>query len=244
MTDGLGEVSRTALWTVYCRAAHAERGLLHDPEAIRIRDALGLRFGRAADTFARRAAIFDRVLQAYLDAHPGAAVVSLGEGLETQLHRVRGYGRWTSVDLPPMLALRERFLAPDATHRHLAASATDLTWLDALGDGPAFVVAQGLLFYLEEREAEAIVAAVAARRRVGLMFDVVPPWLVAFSKLKPPVAASLRIPRMRWGVDAATLPGRVAGWTGRAVDVAIHPLRMPAGPFPGSFRTVGASMVL
>ncbi|MEM9696912.1 MAG: class I SAM-dependent methyltransferase, partial [Myxococcota bacterium] len=51
-------VPRTALWTLHCRAAFAERGLIEDREAIRIRNALVPRdlrrdFGRPAPSFAR-----------------------------------------------------------------------------------------------------------------------------------------------------------------------------------------------
>ncbi|MEM1413442.1 MAG: class I SAM-dependent methyltransferase [Myxococcota bacterium] len=246
---GLEGVGRTALWTLHCRAHHAVPGVLEDPEAKRLvagLDAGLLRsLGRTNVCFAERAARYDSVLGTYLAAHPGAAVVSLGEGLETQRFRVRGHGRWTSVDLPEVLAVRARFIAADATHAHLPASATDVErWLPALGEGPAFVVAQGLFMYLEEAEVERIVGALRARGGLGLMFDVVPPWLTRLSRLRPPVSRGLRVPRMPWGATEEGLRERLRRWVGPEVPVRIHPIGMPAGPFPGRLPTIAASLEL
>lgn len=240
-------VARTALWTVYCRARCAEAAGLHDPEARRICEALGpgLRhaFGRPAPSFAVRARDFDRRLQGFLDDHPGAAVVSLGEGLETQCQRLSGYGSWTSVDLPRVLDVRARYLAPDEKRRHRPGSATDHAWLGDLGDGPAAVVAQGLLMYLDEAEVRRLTRAVAERGDVFFLFDVVPPWLSQLSRFRLPFSRSLRIPRMPWGVRETDLPDRVRGWLGHPpADLELWPIPMPSGPLPGRYTTVAAQM--
>jgi len=238
----LDGVARTTLWTVYCRAACSAAAELHDPEATRICEALGpsrlkQAFGRPAPSFAVRARHFDRRVQAFLDAHPGAAVVSLGEGLETQRHRVRGYGTWTSVDLPPVLELRARFLPPDERHRHRAGNVTERLWLDDLGRGPAVVVAQGLFMYLRETEVRALVRGLPQRGELVLLFDVVPPWLSWVSRLRPPMSRGLRVPHMPWGVRARGLPALVEDWLGPRVSVQTWPIPMPSGPLPGHYRT-------
>lgn len=240
-------VGRTALWTLHCRASFAARGVLDDPEAERIAAGLDARLlaslGRPERCFADRAGRFDAVLRRYLSAHPGAPVVSLGEGLETQRFRVGGYGRWTSVDFAEVLAVRERFIAPDATHTHVAGSATDhAAWWPQLGEGPAFVVAQGLFMYLEERDVEALVRALAQRGRAGLVFDVVPRWLSAFSRVRPPMSRGLRIPRMPWGTGASGLEARLRRWAGPAATAEVFSLDMPGGPLRGPLPTVGAAL--
>jgi hypothetical protein len=40
--------------------------------------------------------------------------------------------RWLSVDLPDAIRLRERFFAPTHRFRHIAASALDPVWMDAV----------------------------------------------------------------------------------------------------------------
>lgn len=243
-------VARTALWTLYCRAAYAERGVIHDPEAIAIRDQLdpmrGV-FGAPGPSFALRARDFDRRLQTFLDRHPDASVVSLGEGLETQRFRVTGYGRWCTVDLPEVLAVRARFIPPDDHHRHLPGSASDLAWRSALGDGPAAVVAQGLFMYLPEREVATILRSLADRGNVFVLFDVVPPWLSRLSRLRPPVAGDLRLPPMPWGVSARGLPDHVTRWLGAPVPadaLAVWRIPMPSGPVPFRFFSAAAALHL
>ena len=92
----LGAVPETALWTLYNRAAEAARpdAVIDDPLAVelvgRIDFPFAERFGppRLGQWQALRARCFDRALARFLDAHPGATVVALGEGLETQFWRV------------------------------------------------------------------------------------------------------------------------------------------------------------
>jgi O-methyltransferase involved in polyketide biosynthesis len=43
-----------------------------------------------------------------------------------------GQMRWLAIELPEVIALRERFLSPDTRCRHLACNATDLRWTVAV----------------------------------------------------------------------------------------------------------------
>jgi len=233
--QALRGVHRTSVWTLHCRAAFAEQGVIDDPHAVRIRDgltrdhALDLRraFGPPAKSFAIRARVFDEVLQSFLCRHPGAEVVSLGEGLETQRFRVEGYERWTSVDVESVIRLRERFIEPDPRHVHRIGSATDLQWLRNLQPGPLFVVAQGLFMYLDPRETADLFRALEQRGDVTIMFDVVPPWVALLSRLRPPLGRSLRLPTMSWGVRADRIAHELEGWLDRDVDLDLHDIPLP-----------------
>lgn len=248
----LRDVQRTAVWTLHCRAAFAERGLLEDPVGISIRDQLerGLgsklvrELGRPAPSFAERATIFDDELRQFLQAHPGAQVVSLGEGLETQRFRVDGYRQWTTVDLPDVIAMRERYIQPDARHLHRSESATSPDWIDGLDEGPTFVVAQGLFMYLPTEQIGDLLRRIDARGDATLMFDVVPPWVWAVSRLRPPLGRSLRLPPMTWGTRAAPLLERLARWLGRFVSPRFRAVPLPSGPLPGRYETVAAIVPL
>ncbi len=240
----LGRVARTMLWTLHARAAAAKQGRLDDPEAIRwaaqLGPALGHRFGRPDLAFALRAREFDARLQAFLDENPGATVISLGEGLETQRFRVRGYGRWVSVDLAESIAVRERFVTPDETHRHRAESATDLLWLDDMR-GPTFVVAQGLFMYLPEPDVARLVtrwADEAEEAGGALLFDVVPRWVSALSQVRVPLTPTFRLPVMPWGIAAPALDRWLAQTLGsRPHHRTLSPLAMPSGPIPWAGKT-------
>jgi O-methyltransferase involved in polyketide biosynthesis len=154
---GLTDVSETMLWALHNRACEARRhgGVLIDPDSVRIQDAIDYdftrQFGHPAGSLAVRAAAIDRALRHWLERHPDGRVVSLGEGLETQVRRVdNGRMRWLSVDLPSAIRLRERFLAPTDRFRHIAESALDRNWMGSVDPSASvFIVAQGLLMYLE-----------------------------------------------------------------------------------------------
>jgi O-methyltransferase involved in polyketide biosynthesis len=54
--------------------------------------------------------------------------------------------------LPEAIRLRECFVPPPDRFRHLAGSALDRGWMDAVERSPAvFIVAQGLLMYRDLR---------------------------------------------------------------------------------------------
>src|SRR5262249_45932143 len=110
---------QTMLWTLHNRVSEAKRpdGILHDPDAIRIYDDIDYDFerifGKADGAHAARAAAIDGVVRQWLGDHPDGFIISIGEGLETQVRRVdNGRMRWLSVDIPEAIQLRERFLLP------------------------------------------------------------------------------------------------------------------------------------
>ncbi|HWK26782.1 MAG TPA: class I SAM-dependent methyltransferase [Solirubrobacter sp.] len=181
MTPAENPVGETALWTLYHRALAARRGILDDPKAIALVEAIDYpfeqRFGRRrfATWQGLRVRAFDTQIKRFLQAKPDATVVALGEGLETQFWRV-GNGRvtWVTVDLPEMIAFRERHLPP--TTRTIAASALDVNaWRDAR---PDLITAQGLLMYLDR---DAVHTLFAIAPPAAVLFDVVAPWLAGAS---------------------------------------------------------------
>ena len=234
--DPLEGVSRTALWTLYCRAAFASRGEIHDPMALDLAAKLGPRMkglGWPDPCFARRALLFDRWVRAFLSRYPGSSVVALGEGLETQRHRVRGYGRWISVDLPEIMAWRDALLPPGPNHEHRAESALELAWLPNV-ETPSFVVAQGLFMYLEPSDIRHLLQAWATTAAPGsqLAFDVVPPWVTWISRLRVPLTPSFRLPKMPFGAGRRDLERWAKDILGDGGHWEIAPCPLPSGPIP------------
>ena len=237
----LSAVGETLLWNLYQRAAEAARPrpVLPDPLAVdvvrRIDYPFAERFGsgRLGQWQALRAACFDREVRSYLARHPGGTVVALGEGLETQLWRVDdGLVRWITVDVPEVVALRERLLpGGDARHRTVAGSALDDAWVAAAqeqaGDGPVLVTAQGLLMYLRPEQVHHLVGRVAAAFPGGtLVLDGVPPWFSARTlRGEMRTAQGYQAPPMPWALDAAEV-ARLRAIPGVA---AVTELRRPRG---------------
>jgi O-methyltransferase involved in polyketide biosynthesis len=159
----LERVPETLLWTLYHRAVEARRpdAVLHDPMAVELVDRIDFpfreRFGTGEDFSqwqALRARCFDDALRRFIAAHPTGTVVALGEGLETQFWRVDdGSFRWLTIDLPEVIALRQKLLPESDRLRAVGTSALDPGWMDEVDDyAGVLITAQGLLMYLEPEE--------------------------------------------------------------------------------------------
>lgn len=179
-------VSATALWTLRSRALESRRpdGILRDPWAEHMFDSIGFDyevFGGAGHYHVLRALAFDRYTRQFLKQHPDAAVVALAEGFQTSFWRLQSQltaagARWYSVDLAPVMTLRESLLPRDPRIVNLATSALDRSWMDRVGnDRPVLITAEGLLMYLPPDEALNLIADCAERFPGGqLIFDSIP----------------------------------------------------------------------
>ena len=240
-------VSATTLWTLHNRGTEAKRsdGVIRDPWAVTLFDAISYdyrKFGKPNQSHALRAVAFDGATLDYLTTHPKASVVALAEGLQTSFWRLGRTGitdelTWYSVDLPPVMALREKLLPPDEGIVPLAQSALDRSWMDRVDDSNGvFITAEGLLMYLEPEDALGLIRDCAARFPGGqMMFDTIPHWFSARTikglklsdrYLAPPMPFALTadeglaladsIPGVRAARDIALPPGRgffkLAAW--------------------------------
>jgi O-methyltransferase involved in polyketide biosynthesis len=234
----IASVSETMLWALHNRASEARRrdGILVDPDCVRIHEAIDYdferQFGDPVGSLAVRAAEIDRVLRQWLEHHPDGFVVSLGEGLETQAQRVdNGHVHWLSVDLPDAIRLRERFLVPTDRFRHLAVSALDPTWMDAVDPScDVFIVAQGLLMYLELDTVRQLFSDIADRfPRAAMVFDVIPRWFSRLTLLGLKQTAHYRLPPMPWGINRDELEPTLRRWDPRLTSVEVLDYRAPRG---------------
>ncbi|MHC9294265.1 class I SAM-dependent methyltransferase [Mycobacterium sp. LTG2003] len=232
-------VSATTLWTLHNRATEAKRsdGVIRDPWAVALFDAIDYdyrKFGRPNQSHALRARVFDTETRAYLSAHPQAAVVALAEGMQTSFWRLQASGAasestWYSIDLPPVMALRERLLPADDRIVALAQSALDRSWMDRIdaSDG-VFITAEGLLMYLEPDDVYSLIADCAARFPGGaFMFDSIPPWLSRRTIKGLKLSDRYIAPAMPFGLtadDALALADRIPG-VRAARDVVLPPGR-------------------
>ena len=186
----LDGISETALLTLHQRATEAARpdGIITDPMAIALQRSLDYdykHFGRTHQATAMRALIFDAASRAYLDTHPRATVVALAEGLQTSFWRLdNGDLTWLSVDLAPIVRLRQELLPSSERLHYRAQSALDYSWMDAVDDSNGVLItAEGLFQYLEREPVVELIAACAKRFPGGeLVFDSVPRFLSVYSQ--------------------------------------------------------------
>ncbi|MDE1146589.1 MAG: class I SAM-dependent methyltransferase [Azospirillaceae bacterium] len=238
LPPGLSGVPETMLWTLHNRAAEAMRpnASFHDPEAVRIYQALAYdyerHFGRADGSHAMRAAAIDALLRRWLESHPDGTVVSLGEGLETQVRRVdNGRLTWLTVDLPEGIALRDHFLPPTERTRHIAADARDPAWMDQVDPSRGVhIVAQGLFMYLKEDDVRQLVTTLAQRfPGAELVFDTIPAWLSRLTLRGLNRTAHYQLPPMPWGIDGDDVVRTLGAWSPHLAMIETLEYRMPRG---------------
>jgi O-methyltransferase involved in polyketide biosynthesis len=250
ITPDLGGVPETALWTLYNRASEAKRqaangnGLIHDPEAIRIYDAIDYpfdrHFGTADGSHAVRANDIDIILRRWLAAHPAGSVVSLGEGLETQFSRVdNGSLTWLTVDLPESIRFRAQFLPSHPRCHTFVGSALDRSWMDlvrpqsdrASSGEQLCIIAQGLFMYLPAAEVQHLLVDLAARfPGCLLVFDTIPHWLARLTQRPGGLKRTKHytVPVMPWGIDCNEVTPTLLHW-GVSTDCETKPYRLPRG---------------
>lgn len=135
-----------------------------------------------------RAMFADRVALDFFRRHPHGMGVNIACGLSTNFDRLVDAGvtpaAWIDLDLREVIAIRRRFFTDTAQRRMQAGDVTDPTLfdhlLDAAGGRPTLLVLEGLLFYLEASQVEAIFRRMAAasdsrRTPVELVFDYMAP---------------------------------------------------------------------
>lgn len=233
----LSGVSETALLTLNGRAHQAKHpdAIIDDSMAIALADAIDFdfdKFGRTGQEMALRSLAVDRCVAAYLRAHPKATVVALAEGLQTTFWRLDGLlpdGQftWVSVDLPPVIALRERLLPPSDRIRNVAQSALDYTWMDPIDDADGvFITAEGLLMYLQPAEALELITRCARRFPGGQMFFDLPPTVVTRARKGLRSSRRYRLPPMPFSLSLK----RLTEFARTAPEiVAVHDVAMPKG---------------
>ena len=231
-------VSETALLTLNGRAYQASRpdAIIEDPMAIKLVDSIDFdfdKFGRKGQEMALRSLAVDRCAVEYLRSHPKATVVALAEGFQTSFWRLDSAlpladFHWVSVDLPPVIALRERLLPPSARIVNLAQSALDYTWMDSIDDTHGvFITAEGLLMYLQPDEAMDLIAQCAKRFPGAQMFFDLPPTVVKKVARKGMRSSKhYRVPPMPFSLSIRQLADLVHTVPGLR---AVHDVPMPKG---------------
>ncbi len=232
-------VSETALMTLLVRANEARRpdSLIDDPMAIKLVDSID--FDRAKFGFTRRqdmalrALTFDKSAKRYLTDHPSATVVALAEGLQTSFYRLDAAGvghefRWLTVDLPPIIELRQRLLPESDRVSVCAQSALDYSWMDRVEvpEG-VFITAEGLLMYLQPDQALGLIAECAKRFPGGqMMFDLPPVLFAAWIRNGSRTSLRYRVPPMPFTLS----PSEIANLVNTVPGIrAVHDLPMLPG---------------
>ena len=110
----------------------------------------------------------------YLTAHPNAALVNLGCGLDQTAENCdNGTCKIFNIDLPDVIAVRNTLLPESGHVKNIAADLNDLTWFDSIDarNGVCFLAA-GVFYYFKTEQIKRLLNAMAKRFPGGrLVFD-------------------------------------------------------------------------
>lgn len=161
-------VSQTLLLPLLARAKYSQLPYspIKDERAIKLTQSLNYNFepiikelGNIPLWCMARAYHFDEAIKKYLRTHPYATIVNLGAGLETAFYRVdNGMLNWVDVDLPEVIALREKLLPPPTRVRYIAKSILDYSWMDDVKElsTDVFFFAGGFFMYFTPEQVKAL----------------------------------------------------------------------------------------
>ncbi len=161
----LSPEQETLLITLYAKA-QPDNPLFFDPKAQEILNQVDYDFDRLHVPYktvvlvCQRAKKVDAVTRDFLAEHPDSVVLQLGCGLDSRFWRVdNGQVAWYDLDMPPVIDLRRQFFAENERYHMIAASVTDLAWMDSVASEgrPVLVVAEGLLMYISEADVRKLV---------------------------------------------------------------------------------------
>lgn len=151
--------------------------LFSDPEAKRLCDSLDYDFSGKRKKMERPAGLFGALevaqrqydlqceVKAYLKAHPRAAVVNLGCGLDDSFRKCdNGLCRGYDLDFPDVIAVRDALLPAGAREEHIACDLNDHAWMNRIdASGGAIFFAAGVFYYFKTEDLKTLFSAMAAR---------------------------------------------------------------------------------
>ncbi len=158
---------------------------------------------KTAVTLCMRAKQLDEYTRQFLYAHPQALVLHLGCGLDSRCLRVpHPQAAWIDLDLPDVIEVRKKFYGLSETDRMIASSVTDPEWTEQIApEGrPVFMVAEGLMMYLEEKDVRALILCLRQKfSGCSLAFDAFSKLTAERVKAHPSLQKTGAV--IQWGID-------------------------------------------
>ena len=165
-------VQETLIIPLYGRKVCSERfpQLFSDPEAERLCAMLDYDFAEKGKKMESAAGLFGALevaqrqydigceVKAYLQAHPKAAVVNLGCGLDDTFHKCdNGICKGYNLDMPDVIAVRNEVIPAGDREKNLGFDLNDDAWMAEIdaSEGAVFY-ATGVFYYFKTEDVKAL----------------------------------------------------------------------------------------
>ncbi len=184
MLEGIGDVAATSFVTLYCHAieTRSDSPILSDPKSVEITTELNRTLSQSEDPLekalvsgrldrrlvlhiALRAKKYDDVVRDFLARSPDGVVVNIGCGLDSRFQRTdNGRVVFYDLDLPEIIAVRNRFFDETERYHVIASSVLDFGWMTRVRQhaGPFLFMAEGVFMYLAKNDVRTLVRAIQA----------------------------------------------------------------------------------
>lgn len=214
----LNGVSETLLIPLYARARESQRpdAMFRDEKAVAMINQIDCDFSRLRIQRHDEVAVilrmkkFDSHVLNFLAHHSEGVVVHIGCGLDTRFERVdNGQVEWFDLDMPDVIALRQKFLTNENSRYHtLATSVFEKGWLaevNYLKPRPFLFIAEGVLLYFEEAQVKGLFLDLLAHfPGCELVCDAQTSFMIWANNLQLKFAGVAA--RLHWGIQSGRDP--------------------------------------
>lgn len=213
----------TLLLTLHARAKESlhPRPLIYDEYAIKLVEQIDYDFSIFDNTsttsvgVAIRSVHFDNITREFIESRQRPIVVVVGCGLDTRKQRLGPMSDkaiFKQLDLPDVIAFREKLLPAETNEYYLAGNLLEAEWMDALvekyPDGDFLFIIEGVLMYLSESDNRQFFQQVAERFKGAEMhFDMFNRWMSQNTALHEGVNRTLAL--FKFGINN---PKQIENW--------------------------------
>ena len=192
----MNNVNKTLYIPLYGKSYVSRKGiLLRDTKAEAIWAAEGFplkgksRSKWLAYYMGMRAAVFDRWVNAQMDAEPGAVILHIGCGMDSRAERVGiRQGVWFDIDFPEVIGERSRYYQESENYKMLSADVRTPDWLAQIPTGHAIVIIEGVSMYLRRPELIQLLSAIRGHfARVSVLTDCYTELAAKVSRVRNPI---------------------------------------------------------
>ncbi len=224
LTDVVAETLLITL-AMKCRETRHPKSIFHDPKSCEILERLDYDFCKfkngilSAAGVILRAKNFDKKVQRFIVANNNPVVVLIGCGLDTRYHRIyeKNDAVFYELDLPEVIALREKLLPQERNQLFLARSMFDTDWMQELkskhSNANFIFVIEGVLMYFKKEEVKTFITNLAKHfPKSALHFDALSQWMSKRTASHDTVSKTKA--KFKWGVDN---PKDIESWADNLV---------------------------
>lgn len=193
----MNNINRTLYIPLYGKALVSRKGvLLHDPWAEEIWRQAGFPLKRKSRSkwlayfLAMRARVFDDWAKQQLSAPVDTVVLHIGCGLDSRALRIGNPAAcWFDIDLPEVIAERQKHYQPDGRYAMLSGDVGAPVWVDNLpAASRAIVLMEGISMYLQSDDIRRLLENLGRKfTDVRLLMDVYTTLGAQASRYKNPI---------------------------------------------------------